>query len=181
MVVSSRDRRPLQRPLADLGPFDVATPMVTGLHLSLEPSSDLSAALVLSHSVLPKEGYLHDRGVDVSWPVSGLPKRLHLDNAKEFQSLAYGAATAAWPSGVHDAAHPRTPYSVRDGDGDGDGAGDAAGLPADILSPAMSLPARHRETAVVSHGHRTRRTPASMAVDPVEPAPVRWDSGNYPG
>jgi putative transposase len=95
MVVSQQDRQPLQRPWLTLA-IDVATRMVTGLHLSLDPPSALSVALVLSHAVLPKEGYLQDRTVDLSWPVSGLPQCLHLDNAKEFRSQALARGTAQY-------------------------------------------------------------------------------------
>jgi putative transposase len=68
--------------------------MVIGFYLSLDPLSALSVSMVLSHAVLPKEAYLQGRGVDLPWPVSGLPERLHLDNAKEFrsQALTRGAA-----------------------------------------------------------------------------------------
>ena len=93
IVVASTDRRPLGRPWLTLA-IDVATRMVTGFHLSLEPPSALSVALALSHAVLPKEEYLQGRGVDLPWPVCGLPQCLHLDNAKEFRSdaLTRGAA-----------------------------------------------------------------------------------------
>jgi putative transposase len=93
MVVSERDRHPLQRPWLTLA-IDVATRVVTGLHLSLDPPSALSVALVLSHAVLPKESYLHDRNVELAWPVAGLPQGLHLDNAKEFRSQALKRGTA---------------------------------------------------------------------------------------
>jgi putative transposase len=93
IVVSWADRRPLVRPWLTLA-IDVATRMVTGFHLGLEPPSALSVALALSHAVLPKDEYLQGRGVDLPWPVCGLPSCLHLDNAKEFRSeaLARGAA-----------------------------------------------------------------------------------------
>jgi len=95
IVVSSHDRQPLKRPWLTLA-IDVATRMVAGFHLSLEAPSALSVAMVLSHAVLPKEDYLQGRGVDISWPVSGLPQRLHLDNAKEFHSQALTRGTAQY-------------------------------------------------------------------------------------
>jgi putative transposase len=95
IVVSSKDRRPLRRPWSTLA-IDVATRMVVGFHISLEAPSALSVALVLSHAVLPKEGYLQGMGVDLPWPVSGLPQRLHLDNAKEFRSQALTRGTAQY-------------------------------------------------------------------------------------
>ncbi|ATR19596.1 hypothetical protein CTJ15_04370 (plasmid) [Roseomonas sp. FDAARGOS_362] len=45
MVVSAIDRRPLDRPWLTLA-IDVATRVVTGFHLSLEPPSALGVALV---------------------------------------------------------------------------------------------------------------------------------------
>lgn len=92
-VVSEGDRKSLCRPWLTLA-VDVATRVVTGFHLSLNPPSALSVSLVLSQAVLPKEEYLRGWGSDLTWPVSGLPARLHLDNAKEFRSgaLTRGAA-----------------------------------------------------------------------------------------
>jgi putative transposase len=98
MVVSSPDRRPLGRPWLTLA-VDVATRMVAGFHISLEPLSALSVALVLNRSVLPKDGYLLGRGVDLPWPVPGLPQRLHLDNAKEFRSKGPWCMDRAWGAG----------------------------------------------------------------------------------
>ncbi|MFC7738566.1 hypothetical protein ACFQX4_22800 [Roseomonas sp. GCM10028921] len=93
IVVSSTDRRPLARPWLTLA-INVATRMVAGFHLSLEPPSALSVALALSHAVLPKNEYLQGRRMGLPWPVCGLPRCLHLDNAKEFRSeaLPRGAA-----------------------------------------------------------------------------------------
>jgi putative transposase len=92
-VVAENDRLSLCRPWLTLA-VDVATRMVTGFYLSLDPPSALSVSMVLSHAVLPKEAYLQGRGVELPWPVFGLPDRLHLDNAKEFrsQALTRGAA-----------------------------------------------------------------------------------------
>ncbi|WP_377082701.1 Mu transposase C-terminal domain-containing protein [Roseomonas xinghualingensis] len=92
-VVSQQDRRVLCRPWLTLA-IDVATRMVAGFYLSLDPPSALSVSMVLSQAVLPKGEYLQGREVDLAWPVSGLPARLHLDNAKEFraQALRRGAA-----------------------------------------------------------------------------------------
>jgi putative transposase len=55
---------------------------------------------------MPKELWLADLGLDLEWPVSGIPKCLHLDNAREFQSAAlvrasqeYGIALEYRPPG----------------------------------------------------------------------------------
>jgi putative transposase len=92
IVVAEGSRLPIGRPWLTLA-IDVATRVVAGFYLSLERPSALAVALVLSHVVLPKDRYLRGRGVDVAWPMYGIPDRVHLDNAKEFhsQALARGA------------------------------------------------------------------------------------------
>jgi putative transposase len=87
IVVDSETRAPIQRPWLTLA-IDVGTRCVAGFHLSLEPPSATSVAMCLTHAALPKEGWLSERGIDATWPVQGLPDRLHLDNAKEFRSEA---------------------------------------------------------------------------------------------
>lgn len=87
IVVAEGSRLPIGRPWLTLA-IDVATRVVAGFYLSLERPSALAVAMVLSHGVLPKDKYLRGRGVDVAWPVHGIPDRVHLDNAKEFHSQA---------------------------------------------------------------------------------------------
>jgi putative transposase len=87
IVVDSITRAPIQRPWLTLA-IDVATRCVAGFHLSLEPPSATSVALCIAHAALPKVAWLSDRGIDGEWAVSGVPERLHLDNAKEFRSEA---------------------------------------------------------------------------------------------
>ena len=41
----------------------------------------------MSYKVLVLEG-ITDRGLDLSWEVLGMPKALHMDNAREFKSEA---------------------------------------------------------------------------------------------
>ena len=87
IVVAEGSRLPIGRPWLTLA-IDVATRVVAGFYLSLEHPSALSVAMVLSHVVLPKDKFLRGRGVDVDWPMHGIPDCVHLDNAKEFHSQA---------------------------------------------------------------------------------------------
>ena len=87
IVVDSVNRAPIQRPWLTLA-IDVHTRCVAGFHLSLEPPSVTSVALCISHAVLPKDQWLAVRSITDEWPVHGLFTRLHLDNAKEFRSVA---------------------------------------------------------------------------------------------
>lgn len=62
----------------------MASRAVSGFYVSLDAPSAVSVALVLTHAVLPKDLWLADRQLDLA----GIPDRLHLDNAPEFDSLA---------------------------------------------------------------------------------------------
>jgi transposase InsO family protein len=57
--------------------------------VSLWAPSTLSVSLALSHAVLPKTAWLADRELhNLDWPSAGLPRVVHVDNAKEFHSDA---------------------------------------------------------------------------------------------
>lgn len=87
IVVDRVHRKPLQRPWLTLA-IDVASRMVAGFYLTLEPPSALSVALVIQHLVQPKADWMESLGVEADWPTEGLPETIHVDNAKEFRSKA---------------------------------------------------------------------------------------------
>jgi putative transposase len=87
IVVDRESRQPLQRPWLTLA-IDVASRMVAGFYLTLEPPSVTSVALAIQSLVLPKQAYLARLGVDGDWPAAGLPEAIHVDNGKEFCSRA---------------------------------------------------------------------------------------------
>ena len=87
IVVDEQERLPLGRPWLSLA-IDVSSRVITGFAVSMDPPSTVSVALVLTHSVMPKDVWLADRGIEMDWPVAGIPRGLHLDNAKEFESAA---------------------------------------------------------------------------------------------
>ncbi|OIQ84243.1 transposon Tn7 transposition protein TnsB [mine drainage metagenome] len=86
MIVHDVDRHSIGRPYVTFS-IDVYSRVVTGMELSLEAPSAMSAGLCLSHAILPKEKWLsEDIGLpDVSWPVYGVFGILHMDNAREFR------------------------------------------------------------------------------------------------
>jgi len=87
-VVDHEQRRSIGRPWITLA-IDVASRAVIGFSVSLEAPSALSVSLVLSHAVLPKDRWLADRELhNLDWPMGGLPRRIHVDNGKEFHSEA---------------------------------------------------------------------------------------------
>jgi putative transposase len=88
IVVDQQKRRPIGRPWLTLA-IDVRTRMVAGFHVSLWSPSTISLSLVLSQAVLPKASWLADRELQtLDWPVHGLPRTIHVDNAKEFHAEA---------------------------------------------------------------------------------------------
>jgi putative transposase len=87
IVVDEDEHRALGRPWLRLA-IDGASRAVSGFYVSLETPSAVSVALALTHAVLPKDLWLADRQLDLSWPMAGIPDCLHLDNAPEFDSLA---------------------------------------------------------------------------------------------
>ena len=85
IVVDRVSRQPLQRPWLTLA-IDVASRMVAGFHLTLEPPSTMSVALAIQNLVMPKRDWLARYGLVADWPAEGLPDAVHLDNAREFRS-----------------------------------------------------------------------------------------------
>jgi putative transposase len=88
IVVDQQKRLPIGRPWLTLA-IDVRTRMVAGFHVSLWSPSTISLSLALSQAVLPKASWLADRELQtLDWPVHGLPRTIHVDNAKEFHAEA---------------------------------------------------------------------------------------------
>lgn len=88
IIVDDVARRPIGRPWLTLV-LDVHTRTVAGFLVSLDPPSTTSAALALAHAVLLKREWLAARSITLPWPVAGLPRCVHVDNAREFHSQAF--------------------------------------------------------------------------------------------
>jgi len=87
IVVDPFSRQPLGRPWITLG-IDVYSRCITGLCLTLEPPSAVSAGLCLAHGAREKQSWLNRFGITASWPIQGKPLALHVDNGEEFHSEA---------------------------------------------------------------------------------------------
>lgn len=87
-LVDDIARQPIGRPWLTLV-LDVNTRMVAGLYVSLASPSAAVAGLAFAQAVLPKDDWLAERGIEIAWPVCGLPAVLHMDNAAEFRSEAF--------------------------------------------------------------------------------------------
>jgi putative transposase len=87
MVVDEVLRQSMGRPWITVA-FDIATRVVLGFALRLEPPSATSVGLALAMACLPKEQWLKERHLDLIWTPFGVPELVHVDNGKEFHSLA---------------------------------------------------------------------------------------------
>ena len=87
LVVDTLSRRPIGRPWLSLA-IDVATRCVVGFYVGMDRPGAATVALLLTRVALPKSAWLDKLGMQVEWPMRGVPKVLHLDNAAEFKSRA---------------------------------------------------------------------------------------------
>ncbi|WP_312120176.1 Mu transposase C-terminal domain-containing protein [Brevundimonas diminuta] len=87
MVVSSIEGVAIGRPYLTLI-VDVATRMIAGFYISLDPPSSRNVAAALLQGVSPKDEVLKSLGIAGNWPIQGLPDALHTDNASEFAKAA---------------------------------------------------------------------------------------------
>ena len=94
-VVDEIYRKPIGRPWLSVA-IDVATRCIVAIYLSTERPNAATVALLLTRVVLPKEPWLAAIVSDVSWPMYGIPRSLHLDNAAEFKSRALRAGCAQY-------------------------------------------------------------------------------------
>ncbi|SOY77682.1 Integrase, catalytic region [Cupriavidus taiwanensis] len=90
MLVDEVFRHTIGRPWLTLA-IDVATRSVVAMYVGFDRPNAATVALLLTRMVLPKAPWLASREVAVDWPMHGMPKVLHLDNATEFKSKALQA------------------------------------------------------------------------------------------
>lgn len=83
-LVDDDDREPLKRPWITVL-IDVFSRMVLGFYLSFDAPGAFGTGRAIAHSILPKEKFLKDLGVNGDWPCWGKMVSIHCDNAKEFR------------------------------------------------------------------------------------------------
>jgi putative transposase len=113
IIVDGETRTPLCRPWVTLA-IDLHTRVILGMHVTLCYPSGMSVALCVSHMILPKYKWLKEIAMQsCEYPFYGLPRRIHVDNAKEFKSpvlkggcAIYGIKLTWRPPGTpHNGAH----------------------------------------------------------------------------
>jgi len=86
IVVDEQHRLPIGRPYLTIA-IDVATKMISGFRITLDPPGASSAGLCIAHAITRKEHWLAQRDIHAEWPIYGKMEKLHMDNAKEFRGL----------------------------------------------------------------------------------------------
>lgn len=84
VLVDDTHRLPFGRPWLTLA-IDIYTRMVVGFALAFEKPSTRSVGLCLVHAIHPKDDWLGKHGLATPWPIHGLMRQIHCDNAREFR------------------------------------------------------------------------------------------------
>jgi putative transposase len=85
IVVDELYRAPIGRPYLTVA-LDVASRCVLAALVSFTPPSAATVALCLCRIAAPKDEWIGSLGLKCAWPMYGLPRSLHMDNAPEFHS-----------------------------------------------------------------------------------------------
>lgn len=85
IIVDEESRQEIGRPYITLA-IDVYSRMIFGFYISLEAPSYFSVGQALLNAILPKDDLLQYHNIQGEWPVYGLPRAVHMDNAAEFRS-----------------------------------------------------------------------------------------------
>ncbi len=87
IVVDERHRLPVGRPYLTVA-IDVCSRCVLGIVVTLEAPSATLVGLGLAHAAADKQAWLERIGAVATWPMSGKPLELYVNNAAEFKSEA---------------------------------------------------------------------------------------------
>jgi putative transposase len=87
ILVDDEARKPIGRPYITVA-IDVYSRMIFGFYISLEAPSYFSVGQCLLNAILPKDDFIKKYGIEGEWAVYGLPKKVHMDNGKDFRSIS---------------------------------------------------------------------------------------------
>ena len=87
LIVDERDRKVIGRPWLSVA-IDLASRAIPAFFIAMERPSAATVALLISRVIQHKDQWLAHLGLNAQWPMAGVPKTLHMDNAAEFRSRA---------------------------------------------------------------------------------------------
>lgn len=91
ITVDDEHRMPIERAWITVA-IDAFSRMIVGYYLSYDAPSATSIAMCVAHMAIPKDEWLILHNVEAQWPVWGLPRTIHVDNASEFRSVNFSKA-----------------------------------------------------------------------------------------
>lgn len=94
-LVDDIHRETIGRPWITLA-IDVYSRMVVGFYISFDAPGYIGTGLCIYRSIIQKDNWLAEMSIDEKWPCFGLPKTIHVDNAKEFRSESFENACAQY-------------------------------------------------------------------------------------
>lgn len=110
IIVDDEFGLPIGRPTITLA-IDEYSRSIVGYLVSLEPPGALAAALCLHSAICDKSRLAVDLGSELTWPMSGCPEEVFVDNAAEFHSSFFTRGCAEY--GI--AVRYRTPGQKQQG------------------------------------------------------------------
>jgi putative transposase len=87
ILVDEETREEIGRPFITVA-IDMYSRMIYGFYISLNAPSYFSVGQCFLNAVLPKDDFLNQHEVKGEWPVYGLPRKIHMDNGKDFRSIS---------------------------------------------------------------------------------------------
>lgn len=87
ILVDEESREEIGRPFITVA-IDIYSRMIYGFYISLNAPSYFSVGQCFLNAVLPKDDFLLQHEVKGEWPVYGLPRKIHMDNGKDFRSIS---------------------------------------------------------------------------------------------
>ncbi|MGJ0376916.1 transposase [Aliarcobacter cryaerophilus] len=87
ILVDEETRKPIGRPIITVA-IDVFSRMIFGFYISFEGPSYFNVGQCLFNAILPKDDFIKKSGIEGEWIVYGLPKKVHMDNGKDFRSAS---------------------------------------------------------------------------------------------
>lgn len=99
MLVDETYRIPIGRPWITVL-IDIYSRVVLGFFVSIRHASAASVGRCLAQAFLPKDRWLRDRALEISWPVWGVVRIIHADNGRDFRGLMLKSACQEYGSSM---------------------------------------------------------------------------------
>ena len=87
ILVDEETREAIGRPYITVA-IDVYSRMIYGFYISFEAPSFFSVGQCILTAILPKDDLLKKYKVEGEYPLYGLPRKIHMDNGKDFRSVS---------------------------------------------------------------------------------------------